>query len=357
MKELLFDILPIDFVLEKSKNYLNKNYQYLIGELKRNAQYAIYEHYLIKLESLAIENKIEDSPINWYFLDVLRSLKLNLPDVNKGKLILTLFKKVALGDNEIGFLDYCFESNGFVYNIPLNLVDKLELKYGNYKIFNNISSYEAWDSSFIKALEIVRSVNLQLLYDINPLVKNISVIESQGESHGSMSPKSIMGSVFLPEIDDSTLIAECFIHECLHQYLYRLEHVSNLFENTDGIDELYYSPWKDEPRPLIMVLHGAFVFTGVIMFYIELSKKDLPTKYINTFKERIVYRYTQVNLALNVLSNNNKFTKFGNDILDILRSYVDEIGNSEYLDNSTQIDNVLEHFSKFSKKDYKHVTI
>lgn len=357
MKELLFDILPIDFVLEKSKNYLNKNYQFLIGELKQNKQYTNYEFYFIKLESLAVENKIEDSPINWFFLDVLRSLKLNLPDNNKNNLILNLFKKVTLGENEIGLLDYSFESNGFVYNIPLNLVNKLELTYGNYKIFNNIINYENWDTSFIKALEIVRSVNLQLLYDINPLVKNILVIESQGESHGSMSPKSIMGSVFLPEIDDSTLIAECFIHECLHQYLYRLEHVSNFFENRDGIDELYYSPWKDEPRPLIMVLHGAFVFTGVIMFYIELSKKDLPTKYLDTFKERIVYRYSQVNLALNVLSNNNKFTKFGNDIFDILRSYVDEIGNSEYFDNSIQIDSVLEHFSNYSKKDYKHVTI
>jgi len=172
-----------------------------------------------------------------------------------------------------------------------------------------------------------------------------------------MSPKSIMGSVFLPEIDDSTLISECFIHECLHQYLYRLEHVSNFFENNDGLEEFYYSPWKDEPRPLIMVLHGAFVFTGVIMFYIELSKKNLPTKFINLFKERIIYRYTQVNIAINVLKNNNKFTKFGNDIFEILESYIDEIAHSEYCDNSLQIDNVLEHYSKFSKKDYKHVTV
>jgi hypothetical protein len=357
MKELLFDILPIDFVLERSKNYLNKNYQYIIGELKQNSQYTIYELYFKRLETLAEHNKIDDSPLNWYFLDVLRSLKLNIPDITKSNLILSLFKKVALGENEIGLSDFQFESNGFSYNIPLNLVDKLELKYGNNKIIKHITSYENWDSNFIKALEIVRSVNLQLLYDINPLVKNILVIESQGESHGSMSPKSIMGSVFLPEIDDSTLISECFIHECLHQYLYRLEHVSNFFENNDGLEEFYYSPWKDEPRPLIMVLHGAFVFTGVIMFYIELSKKDLPAKFINLFKERIIYRYTQVNIAINVLKNNNKFTKFGNDIFEILESYVDEIAHSEYCDNLLQIDNVLEHYSKFSKKDYKHVTV
>jgi HEXXH motif-containing protein len=124
------------------------------------------------------------------------------------------------------------------------LTEILELSYGNYKIFNKIYSYENWDSNFIKALEIIRSVNLQLLYKINPLVYNILVIESQDESHGSMSPKSLTGTIFLPDVEDSTLIAECFVHECLHQYLYRFEHVSSFFENKDGLDELYYKPWE-----------------------------------------------------------------------------------------------------------------
>ena len=107
------------------------------------------------------------------------------------------------------------------------------------------------------------------------MVKNVLVIESKDDSHGSMSPKNIMGSVYLPDVEDSTLIAECFIHECLHQYLYRLDHVSSIFNNNEGNEELYYSPWKEEPRPLNMVLHGAFVFTGVMLFYHELCKKDL----------------------------------------------------------------------------------
>ena len=91
-----------------------------------------------------------------------------------------------------------------------------------------------------------------------------------------MSPKSLIGTIYLPDVEDVTLIAECLVHECLHQYLYRIEFAGPLFLNNDGLEELYYSPWKDNPRPLIMVLHGAFVFSGVVMLYNELIEKDLP---------------------------------------------------------------------------------
>lgn len=357
MNQLLFDILPIDFILDRSKIFLNKNYQYVLGELKNYETTISFRQNILELEAMSLCNEIEDKPLNWYFLDVLRSLQIFQPDVTKVNLINNLFDEVKSSGSLDQISNYQYESNGFTYNIPLNLIDSLGLKYGNYNIFNNIEKYQNWESNFIKATEIIRSVNLQILYDINPLVKNILVIESKNNSHGSMSPKSLIGSIFLPDVHDSTLIAECMIHECLHQYLYRLEHVSSIFENSLGNEELYYSPWKDEPRPLNMVLHGAFVFTGVIMFYNELCKKDLPNKYIINFKERIVYRYMQVNIALNVLTHNNKFSKFGNDILQILRSYNDEIRNSEFYDTSLDVDTVLDHFSAFSNKDFTHVSI
>ena len=46
-----------------------------------------------------------------------------------------------------------------------------------------------------------------------------------------------------------------------------------------------------------------------------------------------------------------------NDIFGILKGYLDDIHNSEYFDNSMQIDSALDHLSKFANKDYKHVSI
>ena len=76
MNQLLFDILPIDFILERSKNYLNKNYQYLIGELKDKSKVELFKNELLDLEKHALENNIADIPINWYVLDILKTLLL-----------------------------------------------------------------------------------------------------------------------------------------------------------------------------------------------------------------------------------------------------------------------------------------
>ena len=152
MNQLLFDILPIDFILERSKNYLNKNYQYLIGELKEKSKVELFKNQLIDLEKYAIENKIEDIPINWYFLDVLKSLLLFNPDENKIEFIKNLFKQVTLINNSLGITNLQFESNGFEYNIHLNLNDILGLHCGDHVVFNQNNQYHTWEPNFIKAL-------------------------------------------------------------------------------------------------------------------------------------------------------------------------------------------------------------
>lgn len=357
MKQLLFDILPLEFVLENSKIYLNKKYEYTLSKLNKEVRSKLSETSLISLATKAKNNQIEDNPISWYCLNVLKSLSLFEPALNKIDFIKNVIEQVDTGQNVLDIANYDYESNGFRYKIPVDLDRILSLKFDGINTLDKIEQYENWELAFIKALEIIRSINLQVLYDINPLVSNILVIKTQGESHGSMSPKSLTGTVYLPELQDSTLIAECFVHECLHQYLYRLEHVSSLFIDNEGLNELYYSPWKNEPRPLIMVLHGAFVFTGVLMFYHELCHKDLPDEFIKVFKERIAYRCSQVKIALDVLASNNKLTKFGNDIVQILETQIIELKKSSFYDDSLEIDVVLDHLNQFSTKNYKHVSI
>jgi hypothetical protein len=357
MKQLLFDILPLEFVLENSKIYLNKKYEYTLSKLNKEERSFLREVSLISLENKAKNNQIEDNPMSWYCLNVLQSLSLFKPALNKIDFIKIVIEQVDTGQNVLNISNYDYESNCFRYQIPVDLGRILGFNFDGINTLDEIEQYEKWEPSFIRALEIIRSINLQVLYDINPLISNILVIKTQGESHGSMSPKSLTGTVYLPELQDSTLIAECFVHECLHQYLYRLEHVSSLFLNNEGLNELYYSPWKNEPRSLIMVLHGAFVFTGVLMFYHELCHKDLPEKFIIVYKERIAYRCSQVRIALDVLASNNKLTKFGNDIVQILETQIIELKKSSFYDDSLEIDGVLDHLNKFSTKNYKHVSI
>jgi HEXXH motif-containing protein len=55
-------------------------------------------------------------------------------------------------------------------------------------------------------------------------------------------------------------LAEAIVHEYFHNELFLHQESAELF---DTRDELYYSPWRDDARPLNGLFHGAFVFTAV----------------------------------------------------------------------------------------------
>lgn len=93
--------------------------------------------------------------------------------------------------------------------------------------------------------------------------KAIIGLVSMTEAIGSGSREEALGLVYLPAGAALLDLAECLLHECLHQLLFRLEEAAPLFDSSSDRAERYFSPWRTDARPLRMVLHGAFVFSGV----------------------------------------------------------------------------------------------
>lgn len=354
MSHLLLDILPLDYLFERSKYYLNKKFEFVFQNLSFDKRKTFGNSSILNLELKARELKIEDHPISWYCLNVIQSISVDKVSKDRRHFISKVIQHTDLLEDVIDFKTHKFESNGFKFNIPIKLNEKLNLNFGENLTLQTLEEYDKWENYFIQALEIVKSINPNIFQKLNSLVQNILVIKSSEGTHGSMSPKCLIGTIYLPDVEDSIIIAECLVHECLHQYLYRIEFAGSLFFDNDGLEELYYSPWKDNPRPLIMLLHGAFVFTGVVMFYNELSKKDLTLNQIEIFKKRMIYRYSQIRIALNGLQHHNKMSDLGNRIVQILE---DELQELNFLDSQVEVDDVLDHFGNFSTVDYRHVSI
>ncbi len=106
---------------------------------------------------------------------------------------------------------------------------------------------------------------------IHTLVYTIQVVHSPGtEIDVSYSHPAIPFSVFVSVGEGTTLIsslrvAESLLHEAMHLKLTLLEQeVEMVRPDSQG---LYYSPWRDEERPVRGVLHGMFVFAAVHEFY------------------------------------------------------------------------------------------
>ena len=72
------------------------------------------------------------------------------------------------------------------------------------------------------------------------LVTIILPLHSGSIGFGSASSEDILGLIYLPGVDTKYDIAECFLHEALHQKLFRIESAVNLFEDHSLMEEEYY---------------------------------------------------------------------------------------------------------------------
>ena len=114
--------------------------------------------------------------------------------------------------------------------------------------------------------------------------------------------------------DQFDQLVECLLHEAMHQLLHRIEECGTLFEHgTD--EERYYSPWRSDPRPLRMVLHGAFVFTAGADLYAKSKPENLQLN-MNAHIDRAYLRSQQAVAALKTVKKYAHLTRFGQVIVE-----------------------------------------
>ncbi len=81
----------------------------------------------------------------------------------------------------------------------------------------------------------------------------------------SASSGEAFGSALLSVPDGDIHLAATLVHEMQHAKLGALLHLVDLYTPGDG--ERFYTPWRDDPRPLGGVLQGIYAFFGVTRFW------------------------------------------------------------------------------------------
>lgn len=109
-------------------------------------------------------------------------------------------------------------------------------------------------------------------YDyVTELVQSIHILrQPDAEIDVSYSHPQIPFSIFVSVCDDDSMVsnlrvAESILHEAMHLKLTLIEAIVPLIK--PDLVSLYYSPWRDEDRPVRGVLHGLFVFRAIYQFY------------------------------------------------------------------------------------------
>lgn len=88
----------------------------------------------------------------------------------------------------------------------------------------------------------------------------------------SASTGEAFGSAIIARPPDAASLAATLVHEFQHIRLGGVLHLTRLHEEDPR--ERFYTPWRDDPRPIGGVLQGVYAFFGVTAFWRALTRAD-----------------------------------------------------------------------------------
>ncbi len=147
-----------------------------------------------------------------------------------------------------------------------------------------------------------------------------------GASNTSCS--RLPGAAVFTAKPDPAALAEDFVHELYHTRLFALEESSDflLAGEVDPVtDAQFYSPWREDPRPLYGLLHAQYVFERVLQYWLAVLRDGAvaPSTRRHAAARAACLRI-QLELATVQLGRHASFTSFGQTLFDALHALVME---------------------------------
>jgi HEXXH motif-containing protein len=129
------------------------------------------------------------------------------------------------------------------------------------------SDVEPFRSMMAAALELIAAVHPTLAAQIENIIGwYVPVRTNDIKTHRSFTVERMPGVMFLSEAIDPAILAEAIVHEFYHTVLHVVTETEDVFGTVDP-QQKFYSPWRDDPRPLPGLFHAIYVFSGVVEFY------------------------------------------------------------------------------------------
>ncbi|MEU6257149.1 HEXXH motif domain-containing protein [Streptomyces sp. NPDC047043] len=138
---------------------------------------------------------------------------------------------------------------------------------------------------------------------------------SAGEAFGGISAS-------LP--DSPAQLAATLVHEFQHIKLGALIHLEPLLhraENENDRIELFYAPWRDDPRPLEGIIQGIYAFFGVTRFWRAHRRKSAASSLLADFEFALCRN--QVWETLKDVGRHHRLTPTGRRLLRLLSEHCD----------------------------------
>ncbi len=179
---------------------------------------------------------------------------------------------------------------------------------------------------------VQRALDAMKRYDpssFDQFVASMRVIALKPEAEGTVyntSCSRLPGAAIFTAFKHPLVMADDLIHEFRHNQLFAIEDVTPFFDKTrvDPIgDPTYYSPWRDDPRPLYGLLHALYAFTPVCRFWLNVFRCEKTIQQDREYAQNRVARLqVQLHVTMAQLADDAAFTEFGQVLFDELSQHV-----------------------------------
>jgi HEXXH motif-containing protein len=170
-----------------------------------------------------------------------------------------------------------------------------------FKVYSDIPMPERLAGLIADSLEIIFSVWPDLRESFGKTIRYfVPIHQTEARTHNSFSAQSTVGVIFLSESYDDLKLVEAIVHEFHHNELYMYMQVNELLGANSG-SKLYYSPWRNDARPLFGLLHACYVFTAVANYMRAAERVSKDTRLAEYYfrgrrqvVERLVWGLAQI---------------------------------------------------------------
>ncbi|MCK2214324.1 FxsB family radical SAM/SPASM domain protein [Actinomadura sp. ATCC 31491] len=122
-----------------------------------------------------------------------------------------------------------------------------------------------WESTLQPAWEILADRHPQVAEEIAAVVTVLTPLAEPAHGTASATSKLAFGNIGISTQPDPHAFAVTLAHESQHAKLSGLLDLIPLTQPDDG--SRYYAPWRDDPRPLGGLLHGAYAHLAIAAFW------------------------------------------------------------------------------------------
>ena len=173
-----------------------------------------------------------------------------------------------------------------------------------------------------EALELIERHQPFAYEHLCEVVRVIALKPPASGQYSNVSYSDLPGAFILSAFQEPYWIADALIHELFHNRLFFIQEVEPILIEPDGAETAnFYSPWRDDLRPLNGLLHALYVYIQVVRFWSCVWRSGETGGQRKAYVADQAVRGTLgVAIAASQLRRHGRFTKVGAELFAELES-------------------------------------